>query len=338
MQEPLQTSEANLVGEAQSLGSLSLAIAAGTLVAVAALLFLSRAAPAAVYGVAALAILELFIFARTYRATFPLASAGVPRVQQFLDQHPGDYRILNVIVPNAPLSADDIWGCDAGGTPLRYAEFMAVTQGRNPDAPSPYLNFQSFPPIYSMLRLHYLFWQEGEFSVAEIPNPLPRLLLVQSYRVLPSRDRIFEAMSQNFDPAKQVILEQEPDVHPLPTDQTGTVRLIDSSTDRLTIEADVPNPCILLITDGYSKDWHARALPGGVQQQYQVLPANYVLRAIPLGTGHHSIRLEYRPRLFVIGGWVSLLSLGGLAVTTGYALLKRRRQRQASGKPPRTMP
>ena len=53
------------------------------------------------------------------------------------------------------------------------------------------------------------------------------------------------------------------------------------------------------------------------QPHYDVLPADYCLRGIPLAAGFHRILLEYRPRAFVIGKWTTLASLAiylGLAV------------------------
>jgi uncharacterized membrane protein YfhO len=87
------------------------------------------------------------------------------------------------------------------------------------------------------------------------------------------------------------------------------VELADSSTDHLTIRAELPHAALLLITDSYSAGWRATPLPGSIQRSYQVLPANYVLRAIPLAAGSHRLRLEYAPLAFRAGVWVSLASL-----------------------------
>ena len=64
-----------------------------------------------------------------------------------------------------------------------------------------------------------------------------------------------------------------------------------------------------MITDAYSKDWRAHGLPGSDQTTYTVMPANYALRAVPLSKGHHRFRLEYLPRAFTIGKWISIVSL-----------------------------
>ena len=93
----------------------------------------------------------------------------------------------------------------------------------------------------------------------------------------------------------------------------GVVRLVAETTDTLTIEADLKAPAILLVTDAYSDGWHARSLlpdrEDATPTHYPVLPADYCLRGIPLGQGHHEILLEYRPTAYVVGKWVSLASL-----------------------------
>ena len=139
---------------------------------------------------------------------------------------------------------------------------------------------------------------------------MPRLQLVSRFRVIPRRDDIFAALTNAaFNPREEVVLETAPEPAPRPAANPGTVRLVDSSTDGLTIEAEVQSPSILLITDTYAKGWRARPLAGTVQSGYRVLPANYCLRGIPLAAGHHRFRLEYRPAGFVIGKGVSIAAL-----------------------------
>ena len=108
---------------------------------------------------------------------------------------------------------------------------------------------------------------------------------------------------------EEVILESQPSPLPQPARQKGTVKLLESSTDFLKIEADVGAPALLLITDSYSRGWRARALPGSAQARYEVMPANYCLRAIPLSAGHHLLRLEYSPLGFRVGKVVSIAAL-----------------------------
>ena len=120
-------------------------------------------------------------------------------------------------------------------------------------------------------------------------------------------DAIFDTLrSAGFNPRAEVLLESEPAPTPLPGENPGAAQITASSTDSLTIEADVTHPAILLITDVYTPSWRAVALPGSVQSKYQLLPSNYILRAVPLLAGHHHLRVEYVSREFAIGKWISV--------------------------------
>ncbi len=264
----------------------------------------------AAYGMAGLALLEVFVFARATRPTFDLAAARQPAVRQFLAEHPGDYRILqlNNLYSDPHNEAQYLWGYDPVAL-RRYAEFMAWTQGQNPDNAADEVIFRSAPPLYRMLRLGYVFTPDGAVGQAAAP-PLPRLQLVRRWTLAQGRDHIFALLGDPaFDPRRQVILETPPVPEPVQTSQRGAVRLVQATTDALEVEAILPQPAILLVTDAYSTGWRAVALPGSVQRQYQLLPADYVLRAVPLDAGHHYLRLEYAPSGFRIGRWISLVSL-----------------------------
>ena len=75
------------------------------------------------------------------------------------------------------------------------------------------------------------------------------------------------------------------------------------------IEAELAQPAVLLVTDVWTPSWRAVALDPGDQRRYEVMPANYVLRAVPLDRGRHRLRLEYAPGAFRIGAAVSLIAL-----------------------------
>ncbi|HKS04473.1 MAG TPA: hypothetical protein VJR49_03875, partial [Chthoniobacterales bacterium] len=166
-----------------------------------------------------------------------------------------------------------------------------------------------FDPLFAMLRERYVFAQQGgKFEKEEAPVVMSHLQLISNYRVLQNRDAIFDAMrSETFDPTREVILESEPEPKPVQSNNNGTARITATTTDSLTIEADIEQPSILLITDAYSVSWRTISLPGSTQARYDLLPANYVLRAVPLAAGHHLLRVEYRPAAFVIGKWISLI-------------------------------
>jgi hypothetical protein len=312
----------------------TLLVGGGIAVLVAVLVWIARTRRLAVWLLLALAMGELFVFARRSLDRFDIGQIAQLELKTFLEAHPGDYRILNPEHPNAALGlrAREIWGSDPG-VPLRYAQLLAATQGIDPDQANQYLRIRRDHPLLGLFRCRFTFApREGRLAVYERTNCLPQLALVQHYRILHERGEILSALTNTaFNPRAEVILETkpEPEPDPGPAGAAGSVLLADSSTDHLTIEGELPSPAILLITDGYARGWRARALPGSIQARYQVLPADYCLRAIPLTAGKHRLRVEYVPAGFQPGLWVSTASLGVFLVLLATAFRGKAEERKA---------
>ena len=107
----------------------------------------------------------------------------------------------------------------------------------------------------------------------------------------------------------------------------GTVRVTESSTDHLTIEADVKAASILVVTDNYTDGWRIVPLAGSASAAYEIIPANYTLRGVPLAPGHHHFRMEYRPASFVIGVWLSLAGVAAWLAVAGCFRLAQAKSR-----------
>ncbi len=163
-------------------------------------------------------------------------------------------------------------------------------------------------------------------QVIEDYKPMSRLHLIYDWVVISDWKHILTAMNDpNFKPDKRVILEQEPDIARVKNSDKNKVQIIRSGTDHLLIEARLKTSAILLITDSYSKGWSAKSLADSSQKNYEIIPANYIFQAIPLNKGYHSIYIEYRPQLFVIGKWITIVSIiCYLIMVTGYYLHKFR--------------
>lgn len=317
------------VRQAGWFASKGLFMAATEFLILSALVVLAGASRKVVYAVAVMAIAEVFVFARSSRATFDPSLTQSPKLRAFLDRHPGDYRIFYERIPNIAmwLGKEDVWGYTAI-TLKRYSEFMAFTQGRSLDGVTQYIEFSRFHPLHAMLRWRYAFLagKDGD-HILSANSVMPRLVLLQEYRVVSGRNEILETMaSPSFDPQQQVILESEPRPAPTPFPDKGTATVVESSAGRLTVEADLPHPAILLITDAYNSGWRAQPSGGSAQRAYEILPANYVLQAIPLSQGHHRIQLEYRPAAFRVGAWISIASVIGFVFLAGHQVRKNRFQ------------
>ena len=274
-------------------------------------LALARRRPALGWVVLCLLPIEMACFAATQIDHFHRAEVDSPELTAFVAAHPGDYRVQNLLEPNNGflLGVPDMWGDDPGLL-ARYAEFITFTQGGNPDKATQNVTFRFPSPLYCLVRLRYVFTEVGkEVKKYEYQEPMGRIQLLSDYRVLPDRDAIFSTLSQpDFDPRQTVLLESLPGFNSSRNVHPGWARIIDSSTDWMTVEADITIPSLLFVTDAYSRDWHARPLPDSSQAHYEVMPADYALRATPLAAGHHLIRFEYVPSGLWTGMTISALA------------------------------
>lgn len=319
----------------------ALLVSAASCLVLAAAFFAGRRWRAALFAVPVIALAEMLVFALPTLATYEFAPNRRYEVAEYLKDHPiGDGRVLDLENPNTGMTTgeNDVWGYDPGVT-RRYAEFIAVTQGLTPDLANQDLRFRRVPDIYAtLLRCRYAFGalQEATQKIAHHTfNPAlaaPHVMLVPEVRVVAQGDGVLRAMTAPFDPRATVVLENPPDPRPAEHPAPGKATVIAETTDSLTIEADLPDPAVLVVTDAYSDGWTARSLlrsdEGGGQTTYHVMPADHCLRAVPLSSGHHRFLLEYRPKAFLLGAWVSVIGLLVYLAAIGWLVWTRRFRRQ----------
>lgn len=296
-------------------------IAAATAGVTTFLLFATASRPGDIRwgrALCALVVIELLVFAKNNRPVFDVRDTQRPEVAQFLQKLPTDERFMKDFEGNYAMSvgAQDVWGYESYRL-RRYGEFIALIQGQNPDSAPMQTEFNTYHPLMKMLRCR---WQiktpVGLFLPHESGPAMKRLNLIPHWRVIDQTDRrsrrdaVFAAMmDKKFDPQHEVLLEQQPQITPDAKVATGSVRLVAQTSDSLDIEADLTSPQILLITDSYSKGWRAEPLEGSSQTKYQLLPANWTLRAVPLQAGHHRLRVIYDPPAWNTGKRISALAL-----------------------------
>jgi hypothetical protein len=277
---------------------------------------------------------EMLIFAWSLDTSFDLSKSAFSQFKDFFQSHPGDFRVLlqppkGLLLPSEgdfvmAAGGYDVWGYGPL-VPRRYGEFIASTQGTPREKAEPSLMFRWYLPIYQMLRCRYSIFPA---IAAQEHDILPRVALVHDYVLLTNTDTIFETlMDPGFDAYHRVILESPPDPAPAPAAQPEQehARVVDSGTDYLVIEAETDRPALLLVTDDYSAGWRARPLESGPQSRYEIMPANYCLRAVPLQAGHHKILMEYAPRGFRIGRWISITATAAWLAALGWLLARKRR-------------
>ena len=303
-------------------------ISAAILIFLAAMLWMRTINSKAAYALVGFGIVEIFVFARSTVATFQLAQSDPVALREFVKTHPGDYRILELPGDGnraMVAGAQDIWGYDPM-VERRYSELLSFSQHQHPDDATMYVLFRSRSPLWRLLRLRYIFRPRNDSTdIIAFNGGLPHLLLISDWKRITNRDEILSAMRlPSFDPLSSVILETDPNPAPAVGPPSGTVELVGSDTDSLTISASVSTPALLLITDGYSKYWRAVSMPGSSQHHYDVLPADYTLMGVPLSPGKHLFRVEYAPSGYIIGRWISLVALAAYLFAIGVYLRRYR--------------
>ena len=305
-------------------------IAGAMLLVLAMLLFARAYRPGAACLLAVFGIVEVFVFAHSSITSFPLSAKVPSAARPYLDADRGDYRTLGLNNSAIMIGANDLWGYDPPAVTRRYQQFMGFSQGNDAEDPTSITIRDIATPLFRLLRLGLILVPQDPsyraFKVFKVGGALPHLLLVDGWQQMQGRAEILGALAAApFDPRKTVILESAPSPRPVPGDQPGAVQLLHAGPGSLAIAADLPRPMLLLVTDAYSRYWRAIPMPGSSQDEYRLMPADYALMAVPLGAGHHQLRIEYAPPGWLIGRWISLATLLIYLIAVAIFLVRARR-------------
>lgn len=317
-----------ILSKAKTLASQSLLFSGGLLVFFGAALLAANRWSKVTLALGAAAVAEILVFARGTIASFPLSDFTFKPIAEFLHQNPGDYRTLNLLSPDSGmlLRSENVWGYDP--TVLkRYAQLLFASQGLDPATANQNLPFRSNHPILEMLRCRFAFQPKpnGQIDVVNFNQPFPRFALYSKYRVISDPDATLRELKSPFlDLRKEVLLESEPSPKPDPQASKHEISVLDSSSDHWTLSIKTDRPAILVMTDAYSADWQAKGLPGSSQLEYKVMPANHAIRAIPLSSGEHRIRIFYSPRGLEAGILITLFTVAAFGVAGGWPSLRRK--------------
>lgn len=171
--------------------------------------------------------------------------------------------------------------------------------------------------------------------VMENEDALPRALLVGEVEVIPTAEATWERiLDPQFDPRRAVLLRQEPDFPVTPIDATSAVDVaLERYTPRhITWNVTSDAPRVLLVSEVYYPAGWTATVNGS---EVPILPANYLLRAVPVPAGTHRVEMTFSPASHTIGVWVSAVSTilvyGGTLLLLGLSVYRRRRLKSGAG-------
>ena len=167
----------------------------------------------------------------------------------------------------------------------------------------------------------------GTSKLYENHHSLPRAFLVKQFQVLKSEQEYARAFIElTFDPASTILLDGAPTrflelkKKPAAPDLKSAVRVVTYENNRIVLEVDSPEAAFLFMSEAHYPGW--KAYVDGREEE--ILRADYVFRAVPVGPGSHRIEVVYQSLSFKVGLAVSLLTIVML-VTVGVILTRRRR-------------
>jgi hypothetical protein len=272
-------------------------------------------------GFLVLAGLELVIFAWGNLPSFDISHwvSQQSDLKALYQKDPGDYRVV-AESPNASLGtpALDLWGEDPAA-PWRYVRFAVGSQGLDPQENA--LNkalLQKVSPALGMTRWRYRIGWEGDSASIQRTGLKedPRFLWTSAYQVAGPEEVLAKTLDPRFDPTRSTFFEEDPGFPSAIAAGSISITAKDLDSDRIEIALDALRSGAVVISDNYAKGWRATGYPDSSQKEYRVLPANGFQRAVVMAPGHHHFMLEYRPAVFEVGKWISLLSwcffVGGL--------------------------
>ena len=193
------------------------------------------------------------------------------------------------------------------------------------------------------MNIAYQDEQTGYF-VLENPNALPRAFFVGETEVVETSEATWERLrSPSFDPRQTALLpESIPfETTPIGPSSTAEVELETFTPDEITWDVRTDAPRLLVASEVYyPAGWNAYL----DDEPVPIYRADYLLRAVPVAAGEHTLTMRFEPRTHTLGLWITglstLLVYGGVLALLGLAWQRRKRdedpdvQREATEKAP----
>lgn len=164
--------------------------------------------------------------------------------------------------------------------------------------------------VLDMLNTRYLITTDNQNSqrIQRRSTAAGNAWFVEKVTLVKSDEEEMEAINA-FDPVKEAFVHEE--FKPL-LDEGRLGRPVNSSIeltayrpDRLVYEYSAPNDALAVFSEiWYDKGW--KAYVDG--EEYPILRANYLLRALQLPGGNHKVEFKFEPRAYHVGETISLIA------------------------------
>jgi hypothetical protein len=186
--------------------------------------------------------------------------------------------------------------------------------------------------IFNMLNVKYVVRQddEGNSFPVENPNANGNAWFVKQLKQVSSADeevRALDSLNTGNTAVVNSRVFKNINRFDYQVDSTASISLVDYAPNHLTYESQNPNAGVAVFSEMYyANGWNAY-IDGKLLDHFKV---NYVLRALKIPEGNHTIEFKFEPKVVQLGSQISLAStmllglilLGGI----GFSFWKARKE------------
>ncbi|UOQ97982.1 YfhO family protein [Hymenobacter sp. 5317J-9] len=161
--------------------------------------------------------------------------------------------------------------------------------------------------VLNMLNTRYLITGDPKQPVQRNPGALGNAWFVSSVKTVNSPDEEMAALS-TLSPATEAVVDASkfPQQKAASYDITGsTIALAGYSPDELKYRANATHDGVVVFSEIYYADGWQAFIDGKPVPHFRV---DYVLRALQVPAGNHTIEFRFEPKSYAVGNTVSLVS------------------------------
>ena len=243
-------------------------------------------------------------------SSFAASSTTTPSAadEQILKDTDPDYKVYDVSSPQGPFNSADAsyfhksLGGYHGAKLRRYQELFE----RQINKQSPNIN------VLNMLNTKYIITadQQGNKSVQTNPEAFGHAWFVKSFRIVPNADAEMSALD-SLKPKQEAVIDQKFADKlkglTLQADSTDKISLISYKPNELTYESNSKNEGLAVFSEIYynvRNEWKVTI----DNKPADLVRANYILRALRVPAGKHTIVFKFEPVSVATGHKVDLIS------------------------------
>ncbi|MCW3102575.1 MAG: hypothetical protein JWO09_1015 [Bacteroidetes bacterium] len=184
--------------------------------------------------------------------------------------------------------------------------------------------------VLNMLNMRYLIYSP-EAPPIQNRYALGNAWFVKDVQMAKNADEELEMVGE-IDPARTVVVDERykkelEGFAPKP-DPSASIKLVDYKVNDLKYESNAASEQLAVFSEIYYKDWNVYV--DGEQKPY--FPANWVLRAMRVPAGKHTIEFKFEPKKYYTGEKISLVSSLLLFAFVGISLFMAWREAQKRDK------